>query len=797
MEALFPRSPTEIITRRKNKDTSVPHRSSILIRRRATVASRFRLLAVLLSLALSVLVLEAPAQAAPERLEATGQCAVPDALETGFSQALQRPGTASHTAIRVGCAADAPQRIARFAAAADDVQMAFDTTGLDQRLLEEEAKKIQQAKTDGKSLSDVLFERAEKYKLGVYETSPAGVEFDGTFEATATGFVMTLPASEVQPDANWWQKGIAIFAGIAAGSVASVVCFAAFAVGAPPAVLVCQAVGGFVGGLVGELVNAAFDGRSFGDSSVWAEAFTVAILAAVLTAGGGHLMNWAQTEARPLFGKLVGAMQEFAQSVRVTFRTAITYTSDVLSLVGPKIYPGLVAMAKKLGIRATPTALQVMPLGDSITAGIGSPTTSSYRAALWDGLTADKHTVDFVGDRRSGQLPDTDHEGVSGDLISQIAQRADASVPVHRPNVVTLHAGTNDMDKNVDPAGAPDRIAALIDQIRADSPGVTVLVATLVPARNSATQSRINVFNREIVKLAQERQKAGQKVRAVSMDAVTAADVPDGLHPNDSGYRKMADAFHSAVDQSVLMGWVAKSQPGDLPACSPAANRWTPRPGIAKGGVHDIERGDDILFADVDGDGRDDYLVLNYETGALDAWLNRGGDRDGQPGWEERKNFAKGGIHDPERDDDILFADADGDGRDDYLVLNKDTGGLDAWLNRGGDRDGQPGWVGRKNFAAGGLHKSGELIALANVDCDLRVDYLVHNPDESVRAWLNRGGDRDGQPGWVERGQIASGIEGGNTEFADLDGDGRDDYLKVDSRTGRVDAYLNRGGDPA
>ncbi|MEU0342393.1 GDSL-type esterase/lipase family protein [Streptomyces bobili] len=724
--------------------------------------------------------------------------------------------------------------------------MTFDMTGLDQRLLEEEAEKIQQAQTDGRSLSDVLFARAETYKLGVYETSPAGVEFDGTFEATATGFVMTLPASEVQPDSNWWQKGIALFAAAAAGSVATVVCFGAFAVGAPPAVPVCGAVGGFVAGLVGELVNAAFDGRSFGDSSVWVEALTAAIVAALLVGGVGHVAKWAEMEARPLVQKLAEAMREFAQKVQVAFRTAITYTSDVLSLVGPKIYPSLVAMAKKLGIRGAPTTLKVMPLGDSITAGVGSPTVSSYRAALWDGLTADQHKVDFVGDRQSGQLPDTDHEGVSGDLISQIAQRARVSVPVHRPNVVTLHAGTNDMDRNVDPGGAPARIAALIDQIRADSPGVTVLVATLVPARNSATQSRINVFNGEIVKLARERQKAGQKVRAVSMEAVTAADVPDGLHPNESGYRKMAAAFHSAVDQSALIGWVTQSQPGDLPDCSGAANRWAPRPGFAKGvgaGLLDVE------FADIDGDGRDDYLVVNRDTGAVKAWLNRGGDTATTSGWIERGQIAKGVSLTAY--DRIEFADIDGDNRDDYLVVNAERGAVKAWLNRGGDTattsgwiergqiaagtegEGWPhfadvdgdnrddylrldgngavkawlnrggdtattsGWIERGQIAKGGLAGAKDAVMLAQFNCDRMVDYLVVRADKSVDAWLNAGGDFGDRPGWISRGQIASGGAGGvEVRWADVDGDGRDDYLLVDDR-GRVDAYLNRGGDPA
>ncbi|MEV0026651.1 GDSL-type esterase/lipase family protein [Streptomyces atroolivaceus] len=397
--------------------------------------------------------------------------------------------------------------------------------------------------------------------------------------------------------------------------------------------------------------------------------------------------------------------------------------------------------------------------------------------------------MDFVGDRQSGQLPDTDHEGVSGDLISQIAQRARVSVPVHRPNVVTLHAGTNDMDKNVDPAGAPARMAALVDQIRTDSPGVTVLVATLVPARNSATQSRINVFNREIVKLARERQKAGQKVRAVSMGTVTAADVPDGLHPNATGYRKMADAFHSAVDQSSLIGWLTKSQPGDLPDCSGATNRWAPRPAFAKGVGASLL---DVEFADIDGDGRDDYLVVDRDTGAVKAWLNRGGDTTTTSGWIERGQIASG----VDGEGWPYFADVDGDNRDDYLKLDS-KGAVKAWLNRGGDTATTSGWIERGQIAKGGLAGATDAVMLAQFNCDRMVDYLVVRADRSVDAWLNAGGDSGDRPGWISRGKIASGGSGGvEVRWADLDGDGRDDYLLVDNR-GKVDAYLNRGGDPA
>jgi hypothetical protein len=56
-------------------------------------------------------------------------------------------------------------------------------------------------------------------------------------------------------------------------------------------------------------------------------------------------------------------------------------------------------------------ALRVMPLGDSITWGDGSSTTSSYRADLWNSITGAGFPLDLVGSLQSGALPDRDHEG--------------------------------------------------------------------------------------------------------------------------------------------------------------------------------------------------------------------------------------------------------------------------------------------------------------------------------------------------------------------------------------------------
>src|SRR5882757_4987555 len=52
------------------------------------------------------------------------------------------------------------------------------------------------------------------------------------------------------------------------------------------------------------------------------------------------------------------------------------------------------------------TTVRVMPLGDSITWGVGSATTSSYRKPLWDLVAGQsRYRVRFVGTQVSGSLP--------------------------------------------------------------------------------------------------------------------------------------------------------------------------------------------------------------------------------------------------------------------------------------------------------------------------------------------------------------------------------------------------------
>lgn len=487
-------------------------------------------------------------------------------------------------------------------------------------------------------------------------------------------------------------------------------------------------------------------------------------------------------------------------------------------------------------------SLAVMPLGDSITAGIGSSTESSYRAKLFGDLKANAKSVDFVGSQRSGELPDTDHEGHSGWTIGEIAQAADGVVPTTRPNVVTLHAGTNDMDRGQQ-NGAAGRLDSLIGQILDDSPGTTVLVATLVPSKNPTTQARIKTFNREIGDVVRRHQDAGHHVALVEMSAVTTADLADGLHPNDAGYRKMADAFFKAVADAADRGWIQDASGGERTACPTPGGRWLPRGQIAAG--TGAGTGPRVRFADIDGDGKADYLVVGLK-GEIDAYRNIGGDQNGRAGWQPMGRIAAGtGVQgtvvladiDADKKADylvigakgevnawrnnggdkdgksgwaplgqiaagvgsqgsanVVFADINGDRRADYLTVTR-TNAVSEWENNGGDKDGRAGWISRGQIASG-VGTPNDQVIFANVTCDRNVDYLLLDPAGQLSAWRNAGGDKDGRAGWVSMGRIAAGVgASGAIHLADINGDGLDDYLVV-GENGSVQAWMNNGGDP-
>jgi|GEM_PF-552227 len=429
----------------------------------------------------------------------------------------------------------------------------------------------------------------------------------------------------------------------------------------------------------------------------------------------------------------------------------------VLALVG-----GAGLALTSTSASAAPT-VRVMPLGDSITWGVGSPTTSSYRRPLANLLAGQsRYNVSFVGSQASGSLSDLSNEGHSGYTIDQIRAGIDGWMAGARPDVVLLHIGINDLNRGIDVPNAPNRLTALVDQIFANKPGVTLIVMGLIPT-TPGLETQTSTFNSRLRALEGSQQQAGKKFRYVEPPALTSAQLPDRLHPNDAGYERMAQAFHGPLDRAFTDGWAVGA---------PALGAGT-EAGTGK-----------VRWADFDGDGKADYLTI-ASSGAVSVFLNRGG--DGHGGWLPIGQIASGLTTDASL---VRFADFDGDGKADYLVIGT-NGAVQVYLNRGGD--GRGGWLPIGQIASG-MTTDASRVRFADFDGDGKTDYLVIGTNGAIQVYLNRGGD--GRGGWIVLGQLASGIttDASLVRFADLDGDGRADYSVI-ATDGSVQTYLNRGGD--
>ncbi|WP_189938055.1 FG-GAP-like repeat-containing protein [Streptomyces aurantiogriseus] len=709
--------------------------------------------------------------------------------------ALEQTAAGGGSGISIDCV-DEPGRVAAMDVADGDIVINYDVEGLDQAVTQDVIDGLNQ---DDELLSDAIRDMFESHKMDLPDPGFEWFDFDGTLVQTSTGLAIVLPGAQTweQSEPPLWGPWVAGVIGFALYAFVDAVCIVGFggASATPLVIDLCGSLAGFAGAFVGTVMLAIFKGDDLSHfNPVWNEALAAGIVAA---AGGymtnRYLVSWAKDKAPAVFSRMGKAIVSAANSIRWwvgdSVVSAATWLSAELTQTGILFHDLIVAAARRLGFIRN---MRVMPLGDSITEGRGSSTGSSYRADLWAEFDAAGNRLDFVGTMTAGQLPDRNHEGHSGWRIDQIAQVADCSVPMHRPNVILLHAGTNDMNQNYSVGSAPTRLGNLIDQVLVDAPEAVVVVATVVPSTKPAVQPRIVEYNRSIPGLVKSRQAAGKHVLLADMSSVTTADLADQLHPNDEGYRKMSTVFRDSIYDAAGRGWLKdpvapdSGGTGTCPAPETEPGGWDNAGEVIPGAGLPVSSGW-VDFADINGDGRDDRLRI-ADDGAVEAWGNEPGD-GGKPSWSRLGRIAPG-VGAPGAQ--VYFTDINGDGRADYLDLDP-AGPVRAWLNTPGD-GGKPSWKSWGEIAPG-VGASSHQINLTDINGDRRADYLVVEDSGAVRAWLNTPGD-GGKPSWSSWGEIAKvpGVTPGQIRFTDLSGDGRADFLAIDGG-GAVRAWLNTPGD--
>ncbi|NLG71742.1 MAG: hypothetical protein GX495_06855 [Chloroflexi bacterium] len=218
--------------------------------------------------------------------------------------------------------------------------------------------------------------------------------------------------------------------------------------------------------------------------------------------------------------------------------------------------------------------VRIMPLGDSITKGTGTCSDpagqdcTGYREPLYDLLVNAGYAVDFVGslgaEFQSSRDFDTGHEGHGGKTAHHIrnvlyngynAFPGQFLISSAQPDIVLLHVGTNDISDGELAPRVNNEIGLIlneIDQYENDA-GREVLVILAQIINRSDPQSTMGLetsaFNDRLYTLSRDRIRSGDRLVLVDMESALhyPADLTDTVHPNQSGYIKMASAWFNAL----------------------------------------------------------------------------------------------------------------------------------------------------------------------------------------------------------------------------------------------------------
>ncbi|HOW72678.1 MAG TPA: GDSL-type esterase/lipase family protein [Phycisphaerae bacterium] len=213
----------------------------------------------------------------------------------------------------------------------------------------------------------------------------------------------------------------------------------------------------------------------------------------------------------------------------------------------------LLTLLAASGVEAT--AIRIMPLGDSITVGVGDDNNGGYRGPLYQMLTSTTSVVDFVGSQIGGTITDRNHEGHSGWRADQIRDSVPGWLTAARPDIVLLHIGTNDITQGQQVPGTVTEIGEILDIVdsyeTSHGTPITVVLARIINRSNSldALGLETTAFNASIASMAAARIAAGDRLVVVDHESALSypGDLVDSVHPNASGYQKMAAVWYEGL----------------------------------------------------------------------------------------------------------------------------------------------------------------------------------------------------------------------------------------------------------
>lgn len=213
--------------------------------------------------------------------------------------------------------------------------------------------------------------------------------------------------------------------------------------------------------------------------------------------------------------------------------------------------------------RTKKDVLRLMPLGGSITYGVGSSDGTGYRKSLLELLQRYGIHARMVGSRKDGSMPNNDHEGWRGFRIDQIKSKARKSVERVCPDIFMVNAGSNDCLQSFEIDKAGKRVGNMLDYLWFACPDSTVLLSTLLINADKHTNSTVISFNEQYRALAKQKLFEGKRIILVDMYPSEEPDIRglyDGIHPDNENYDKMSRLWFRGIQEAIQKGFIHGAQ---------------------------------------------------------------------------------------------------------------------------------------------------------------------------------------------------------------------------------------------
>ena len=200
-------------------------------------------------------------------------------------------------------------------------------------------------------------------------------------------------------------------------------------------------------------------------------------------------------------------------------------------LAGLAAVAGLIAVTA-IATPATADTVNIVVLGDSLTAGFGLEPGEAFPEQLEAALKTRGHDVVVT------------NAGVSGDTASGGLARLDWSVPAEADAVI-VELGANDALRGIDPAVTEKAIGEIVSNLKGR--GQSVLLAGMLAPRNMG-DAYAAAFDAIYPRVAEKEGVSLYRFFLEGVAANASLNLDDGMHPNAEGVRVIVENILPAVE---------------------------------------------------------------------------------------------------------------------------------------------------------------------------------------------------------------------------------------------------------